>query len=152
MFDLVNEVKGLLEPLRCEEAKRNERAAKLEVLMAQWNEVFGEHREIGAAPRTPLGMLERLQEQERTIEQLRSELDNATLSARMTEASCRKALAQREAAHRREMADVTRRCDESLARSRECSRVVAAHHADGAGRQQWLRAECERRMAAGRDA
>ena len=149
----MNEVKGLLEPLRCEEAKRNERAAKLEVLMAQWNEVFGEHREIGAAPRTPLGMLERLQEQERTIEQLRSELDNATLSARMTEASCRKALAQREAAHRREMADVTRRSDESLAaRARECNRVVAADHADGAGRQQWLRAECERRMAAGRDA
>ena len=153
VFDLVNEVKGLLEPLRCEETKRNERAAKLEVLMAQWNEVFGEQRELGAAPRTPLGLLERLEEQERTIEQLGAQLDNATLGARMTEASCRRALAQREAAHRREMADLRARCDESLERTRECNRVLgraplAVDAADAAGRQQWLRAECERRMGA----
>jgi hypothetical protein len=156
LFDLVQEIKGELEPLRREEMRRNERAKYLEHIMLQWEEVFGSQcalpeSVVGSSKvRTPYDMLCRLQAQQAQIEALSHQAEQAQVGLRMCQRDCRDALADREAAHRAEMAELHERHMAQLTRARECTSVVATGGlSDPAVYRGALRAECHRLLNGG---
>ena len=128
----------------------------LEHIMLQWEEVFGSQcalpeSVVGSSNvRTPFAMLSRLQAQQAQIEQLSHQMEQAQVGLRMCEKDCRDALADREAAHRAEMAQLHERHMAQLDRARECASVISGGGmSDPAVYRGALRAECQRLLRGG---
>ena len=96
LFDMANEVKGLLAPLKLEDTRRQARVSYLEGMLKSWFDVFGEGGSPGA-------MAQRLHEQDAEIDGLRQQLEDEQRASRCMESDCRQTLAQHLRAHQNEL-------------------------------------------------
>lgn len=96
LFDMANEVKGLLGPLKLEDTRQQARVHHLEQMLRSWSEVFGD----GGSPGE---MAQRLHEQDEEINSLKQQLLDEREATRRMESDCRQALAQHLRAHQDEL-------------------------------------------------
>ena len=117
VFEMANEVKALLGPLRAEELRRMERLQYLEELLAQWNEVFGGPKSGDLA--SPTALAAALRDTSVANTRLRAQLDESNTLGGMYEQRCLELLRQHHAAHEAERKRDAKLHAEEIARLRD---------------------------------
>lgn len=126
LFELVHDVKVLLQPLDQEDSRTFARLQHLEGILAQWHEVFG-------APSndmdlvSPASLAAALQEQKSANDQLRAEAKAAISSAAAMERRCLETLALHHKAHAQERDRLVEQHAATIARMRAMHEAQLSH-------------------------
>tara|TARA_B110001452_G_C15218180_1_gene422344 strand:- start:1220 stop:1780 length:561 start_codon:yes stop_codon:yes gene_type:complete len=121
LFDMANEVKGLLGPLKLEDTRRRARVFHLEQMLRSWSEVFGD----GGSPGE---MAQRMQEQDEEIDSLKQQLLDEREATRRMEGDCRQTLAQHLRAHQDELLRLEARHASELRQLQESFQASMSAH------------------------